>query len=106
MVIHPIVDPFPNVAGHVPRAVGAGAGRVAAHAVGVAHAIYLRLVVVVQPRAVGRLVAPGVHAVAAAAGGLFPLGLGGQPLAGPGAIVGGVIPGDLDDRESAYRGLS
>ena len=91
----PVVHPLPHVAAHIQSTVGAGAGGIVPHPAGVAHAV-VPIEEVGQP-AVRRLVPPRVHAgVGAAARGLLPLRLRRQPLAGPGAIVGRVVPRDVE----------
>jgi hypothetical protein len=43
------------------------------------------------------LIAPRIQASIRAAGGFFPLGFGGQTLAGPGAVLFGIVPAHLYD---------
>src|SRR4030095_9374609 len=55
------------------------------------------------PGTVG-LVAPGIQTSISASGGFFPLGFGGQALAGPGAIRFGIVPAHLHDRMGLQPG--
>src|SRR3569832_1550402 len=90
--------PFPHVAGHIVKAERTHPVRKRPHG----HGIALLLENDPTLRRVGRvgveLVAPWEHAAVGAARRLFPLLVGGQPLAGPGAIGLGIVPGDLGHR--------
>ena len=87
-----VYDPFKDIAGHVKRAVRAGAAWEGANARRIQRLLALILVGPVLGRAVGVFTAPRERAgVDGTAGCLLPLRLSGQALAGPGAILNGVV---------------
>src|SRR5918996_5356747 len=105
VVLVPVADPLPHVAGHLEQAVAIGRERPHRGGVLVAveHLVADRELALPHvghvPPAGGELVAPGVlGALEATTGGALPLGLGGQLLARPGGIRLHVVPPHVDDR--------
>ena len=103
MVI-PVIDPFPGIAGHVIDAIGTLAhfehpNRNQRHMV----SPLLLAKICVEPG--GGLVAPGIEAAIRPSRRLFPLRLGGQALAGPFAVRGGIKPTDIDNGAFLMLGL-
>src|ERR1043165_628912 len=84
-------DPLPCIAGHVAYAVWARAGRMRIDCCcRVVPGFVLRLVFV------RKLTFPGISPRIRAARGLFPLCLGRQALAAPGAVSSGAVPWHFD----------
>src|SRR6516165_1552107 len=86
--------PLPDVTDHLHAAVGAGAGGIRTDGAGAEVAL-----AEVRRPCVGLVVAPRVAALAAGDRiprcRLLPLGLGGEPLAGPAGVGVGLVPADV-----------
>ena len=95
----PVIDPLPYVASHVHYSVRACAAGITPHPTRVAHTVRVRKSgAQFTLRQSGTLFSPGVHTcVAAPPSCPFPLGLGRQPFACPGAITSSIGPRDEYD---------
>src|SRR6185437_6555701 len=96
VMVIPVVDPFPGIAGHVVNAVGALAHFEHSYR-NQGHMVRPFLLAEIRMEPGGSLVAPGIEAAIRPSRRLFPLRLGRQTLAGPFAVRGGLRPADIDD---------
>src|SRR6185312_564350 len=104
VMVIPVVDPFPDIAGHVVDAIGTLAHFEHSHR-NQGHMVRPFFLAEIRMEPGGSLVAPRIEAAIRPSRRLFPLCLGGQALAGPFAVCGGIKPTDIDNGAFLMAGL-